>query len=339
MRHLPLLLISLMLMDSAQPCVAVSAGDEMPNPIISTALADPSVIVHDGRLYLFATKDPWGGEDLACYSTADFKTWENHPLNWPTYAACESPTKRDSRVWAPEIIRGPDGRFYLYVSVGSEVYGGVARHPLGPWENITGGNGPIISDQSEHGIHTIDASPFIDDDGRIYLFWGSGWNWVNGRCLVVELEADMHTFKGEPRDITPPGYFEAPHLIKRHDRYYLMYSDGKTIEKSYQVRYAVAHHPMGPFHEEGRNSPILTTDESREIWGPGHHSVFRLGDQDYIAYHRHQRPYDPTPLRRQVCFDRLDFDAEGWIKPVVPTDSGIRVPPGSLQPPEDAFSP
>jgi arabinoxylan arabinofuranohydrolase len=52
----------------------------------------------------------------------------------------------------------------------------------------------------------IDAEAFIDDDGQAYLYWGSGLNWVNGKCWAVKLRPDMVTFDGEVRDVTPPGF-------------------------------------------------------------------------------------------------------------------------------------
>ena len=286
------------------------------NPIFEEPLADPSIVQYAGRFYLYATRDPWGGDTLACKSTADFKTWTDHPLNWPTKDACDSISGNDNNVWAPSVIQGRNGRFYMYVSVGSEVYCGVAPHPTGPWKNVFDSGRPLIRTQKAQGIHTIDSEVFIDDDDRVYLYWGSGWNWVNGHCLVAELADDMHTFISEPKEITPPGYFEAPFMLKRNGRYYLMYSDGKTIDDTYKVRYAIGDSPTGPFSAEGPNSPILVSDAERDIFGPGHHAIFQLNGKDYIAYHRHKDRYQAETLQRQICFDRLKFDQAGNILPV-----------------------
>ena len=67
--------------------------------------------------------------------------------------------------------------------------------------------------------------------------------------------------------------FEAPHMIKRFGKYYLMFSDGKAIDATYKIGYAVGDSPMGPF-TEGVNSPILTTTADSTTYGPGHHTVF-----------------------------------------------------------------
>src|SRR3989337_2628535 len=93
------------------------------------------------------------------------------------------------------------------------------------------------------------AEVFMDNDGAVYLYWGSGWDWVNGKCFAVRLKDDMVTFDGEPVDVTPEHYFEAPVVFRHVDRYYLMYSDGITMKDTYQIHYAVGSSPLGPFEE------------------------------------------------------------------------------------------
>lgn len=308
---------------------AMAASSELPsglcpdsgNPILPGYYADPSVVTHDGRYYLYATLDPWGGETLGCWSSEDFANWEFHELNWPTKAACTSPTSKDAMVWAPSVVQGIDGAFYMYVSVGSEIWVGFANHPLGPWQNLLGDQ-PMIPEDFRPGYHMIDGEAFIDDDGQPWLYWGSGWNWTNGKCWVVPLEADMVTFAGEVVDVTPPHFFEAPLMVKRDGRYYLMYSDGKTIEDTYQVHYAVGDSPTGPF-VEAPNSPILVSDHSQNILSPGHHTVVELEGEHYILYHRHSIPFDPEVVGRQVCMEPLEWDEHGWIRNIRPSHDGV----------------
>ncbi|WNH09091.1 family 43 glycosylhydrolase [Thalassobellus suaedae] len=115
--------------------------------------------------------------------------------------------------------------------------------------------------------HMIDAEAFIDDDGQAYLYWGSGLNWVNGHCFIVKLNSDMVSFNEEDiKDITPPHYFEAPFMLKRSNKYYLMYSDGKCTNSTYKVRYSVGEAPFGPW-TEGKNSPILSTSKDSTTLG------------------------------------------------------------------------
>ena len=290
------------------------------NPILPGYFADPSLVQHAGKAYIYATLDPWGDRTLGCWESTDFKSWSYRVLNWPTKEACKSSSSGGSAVWAPSVVRAKNGMFYMYVSVHNEVWAGIADHPLGPWRNVLGDR-PLIPGNFKPGFHMIDAEGFVDDDGTGWLYWGSGHGWKNGRCWAVKLKSDMVTFDGEVHDVTPANYFEGPILVKRGGRYFLMNSTGITINDNYQVHYAVGDNPLGPFVEPA-NSPILVTDKARNIISPGHHTVFRFGDKDYILYHRHSIPFDPKVVGRQVCVDELKFTADGLIEKVVPTHEG-----------------
>ena len=296
------------------------------NPILPGYYADPSILQDGGMVYIYATIDPWGGKTVGCWESPDWKHWTFHHLNWPTKGACTSPTSKDSMVWAPSVVKGADGKFHMVVSVGSEVWAGVADSPLGPWKNALGDK-PMIPGDFRPGYHMIDAELFQDDNGHAYVYWGSGWDWKNGRCWAAKLKSDMATLDGEVHDVTPPNYFEAPFMMKHGGRYYLMYSAGKTIEKSYRVHYSVGDAPLGPF-TEGRNSPVLVSDEAAGILSPGHHAVFFKDGEPFILYHRHSIPFDPKFVGRQVCADRIFFAGDGMLEKVEPTHAGAKFSQG-----------
>lgn len=311
-----LLSVALGAMAEVQKSEVSGRSADCTNPVLPGYYADPSLVQYDGKSYIYATLDPWGGETLGCWESADFRNWTYRELNWPTKAACTSSTSRGAMVWAPSVIQGVDGKFYMYVSVGSEVWAGVAEHPLGPWKNLLGDR-PLIPEDYKPGFHMIDAEAFIDDDGQAYLYWGSGWNWTNGKCWAVKLAPDMNTFVGAVHDVTPPNFFEAPIMVKRHGRYFLMYSDGKTTIDTYQVHYAVGDSPFGPF-TEAENSPVLKTDHALNVLSPGHHTILSHQGQDYILYHRHSIPFDRKFVGRQICIDPLEFLPGGTIKTLKP---------------------
>jgi beta-xylosidase len=286
------------------------------NPIVPGYFADPTVIKEGSTYYIYATIDPWGGDELAVFETKDFKTFTRKHINWPTKKACTSATSNSSMVWAPSVRKGPGGKFYMYVAAGSEVWAGVSNHPLGPWKNIKPDNSPLVGAKDFPAVHNIDADIFIDDDGQAYLYWGSGFNWVNGHCMAVKLKKDMFSFDGTAKEITPSHYFEAPHMVKHKGKYYLMFSEGKAIDATYQVGYAVGNSPLGPW-VAGVNDPILSTAADSSTYGPGHHTVFSAKGQDYILYHRIY-PQKEQYVLRQLCIDSLNFDAKGNIKKVKP---------------------
>jgi beta-xylosidase len=286
------------------------------NPIINGYYADPTIVKQDSVYYIYATIDPWGGEELAVLVTKDFVHFNKKHINWPAKKACTSPTSGGALVWAPSVVKAKDGKFHMYVSVGSEVWAGISEKPLGPWKNAKADNSPLINSQFFPGYHMIDAECFIDDDGEAYLYWGSGLNWINGKCFAVKLKNDMVTFDGAPKDVTPPNYFEAPYMLKRNGTYYLMYSEGKAIDPTYKIRYSTGKTPFGPW-TEGPTSPILATSSDSTTVGPGHHTVFLDKGQDYILYHK-IFPQKENFVLRQLCIDSLNFDHNGNIKRITP---------------------
>ncbi len=295
-------------------CKSQVTSERISNPIMEGYFADPTIIKQGKSFYIYATIDPWGGDELAVFETVDFKKFKRHHLTWPTKKLCTSSTSGGAMVWAPSVVKAPNGKFYMYVSVGSEVWAGISEHPLGPWRNAKVDNTPLITANANPGVHAIDADCFIDTDGQPYLYWGSGLNWVNGHCLAVKLKPDMITFNGIPRDITPPNYFEAPHMLKYKGNYYLMYSNGKAIDATYNIRYSVSSSPFGPW-KEGLNSPILSTSADSTIIGPGHHTIFQERDQLYILYHK-IFPQKKDIVLRQLCLDSLQIDSYENVKKV-----------------------
>ncbi|MBM6577545.1 family 43 glycosylhydrolase [Microvirga sp. SRT01] len=295
------------------------------NPLLPGYFADPSIVRDKGRWYIFATIDPWGDDRLGLWQSDNGRDWTFSTPDWPTKRAATSPTSGDAKVWAPSVVQAKDGRWWMYVSVGNEIWVGTAPSAAGPWRDANGGK-PLVNKAFAPKYHMIDAEAFIDDDGQAYLYWGSGWNWTNGHCFVAKLKPDMIGFDGPVRDVTPTNYFEGPFMVKANGRYVLTYSDGNTTKDTYKVRYAVGATPFGPF-TEGATSPILQTDAARQVISPGHHAVFRSGGKPYILYHRQGLPFDSagTDVKRQVAVDALLFAANGTIAKVIPTHAGAAV--------------
>lgn len=88
--------------------------------------------------------------------------------------------------------------------------------------------------------------------------------------------------------------------------------------------YAVGDSPFGPFQRVGN---VLKQDLKMGT-GAGHHSVLQVPgtDQWYIIYHR-RPPGDAEGNHREVCIDRMKFDAAGRIQPVQMTKRGVAAQP------------
>ena len=174
----------------------------------------------------------------------------------------------------------------------------------------------------------IDSQVFIDDDGTAYLFWG------NGQLYVAKLNEDMMSFDGEIKKITPRHFTEAIFVVKRKGKYYFTWSEGNTENPDYRVRYGVSDSPM----DTPQGCDVILsqdhTDDSR-IQCTGHHSILNVPGTDdwYICYHRFNIPTTVSVgggfyagSHREVAMDRMEFDENDGIKPILATLRGITEP-------------
>ncbi|MCF7731058.1 MAG: family 43 glycosylhydrolase [Akkermansiaceae bacterium] len=118
-------------------------------------------------------------------------------------------------------------------------------------------------------------------------------------------------------------FVEGSYMIKRDGTYYLLYSSGALHDGSYSVHYATAKHPFGPFTAPV-NNVVLKSNGDLTTKGPGHNSVLKFKNDYYIVYHQHNQPHEGAKgVFRQTCADRMEFGADGTIKQVVPTQTGV----------------
>lgn len=123
-------------------------------------------------------------------------------------------------------------------------------------------------------------------------------------------------------------FVEGSYMLKRDGIYYLLYSSGALHDGTYSVHYGMGKSPFGPFITPPDNV-LLKSNAEQTTQGPGHNSVLKFKDQYYIVYHQHNQPHEGSKgIFRQACADKLEFNADGTLKKVVPTQTGV----GALQP-------
>lgn len=295
------------------------------NPILPGYYADPTIKKFGDIYYIYATTDNEmlaSGAPTVWYSK-DFQNWYNYTMEIPSLSSVDL-----RNFWAPDIVEGKDGKYYLYFGncqAGCNIYGYVSDTPTGPWTKLNEDDTPVIAhNYPRPGFPSLDAQFFTDTDGKVYAYWGT-WVHYNGGYAVGELNTDtmkdMVNSTNIPLEQTP-NPFEAAYMMKKGDKYILMYSGDSCHDETYKVRYAYSNSPYGPF-TPGENNPILSTNEDKTVHGPGHHSVLQDGDDDYIVYHRHDYPMTRGGLSRQVCIDKMIFENDSVIKAVVPSHKGI----------------
>jgi beta-xylosidase len=337
-------------------CCAALAGAaaQAANPVVPGWYADPEIRIFAGRYWLYPTYSADAGTArqasaftpeqqrmraradliwapflkqtfLDAFSSPDLVHWTRHErvldvadVSWAAYA-----------VWAPSAI-AYRGKYYLFFGANDirsdAQLGGigvaVSDRPEGPFRDALGK--PLVG-AIRNGAQPIDQMVFQDDDGAVYMYYG-GWKHANVVRLAPDLLgvvpfADGTTYK----EITPdPAYVEGPFMAKRNGVYYFMWSEGEWTGPDYRVAYAMSDSPTGPFKRIG----TILEQDGRIARGAGHHSIARLpGTDDWvIAYHR--RPLGETDgNHRETAIERLYFNADGTIRPVVMTNEGVGARP------------
>ncbi|KAL6229982.1 hypothetical protein BDW75DRAFT_234766 [Aspergillus navahoensis] len=304
------------------------------NPVFPGWYADPEARIFNGQYWIYPTYSAAYEEQtfFDAFSSPDLLAWTKHPaiLNFSGI-----PWSTNRAAWAPSVARRPrpansvpesigsdpdvEYDYFMYFSAGDGAGIGVAKSttglPEGPFVDAIGK--PLVP-ETIFGAEAIDAQLFQDDadgDNRIWLYFG-GWS----HAIVVEMNEDMVSLKGEYLEITPEGYVEGPWMLKRNGIYYFMYSVGGWGDDSYGVSYVTGPSPTGPFS----STPTQILRGNGQVGtSTGHNSVFTPdGKAYYIAYHR-RYVNDTARDHRVVCIDRMEFDLEGNILPVNITIEGV----------------
>jgi inosine-uridine nucleoside N-ribohydrolase len=305
------------------------------NPILPGWYADPEAIIMDGKYWIFPTSSLSYDEQvfLDAFSSKDLVNWEKH-----SHIIDSASVKWVKRaMWAPAIVKKSDN-YYLFFAANDiqtpdskwwnpkihtpgEIGGigvAIASKPEGPYKDYLGK--PLIN-RFYNGAQPIDQFVFRDKTGKYLIYFG-GW----GHCNVGQLKDD---FTGlEPfadgdtvKEITPDGYVEGSFMFVKNGKYYFMWSEGDWMGPDYCVAYSIADSPFGPFK---RICKVL--EQNPEIAnGAGHHSVIQVPGSDnwYIVYHRRPKG-DTDPNHRVTCIEKMEFDENGYIKPVKITTEGVK---------------
>ena len=292
------------------------------NPVFPGWYADPEGKIYGKEYWIFPTFSAPYKEQvfMDAFSSKDLTNWKKHERIIDTSAIKWA----EMAMWAPSVIER-NGKYFLLFGANDiqsdTQHGGigvaVAEKPEGPYSDYLGK--PLI-DKFHNGAQPIDQFVFEDADGQLYLIYG-GWR----HCNIVKLKDDLSGI--EPmndgtlfREITPKGYVEGPFMFIRNNKYYFMWSEGGWTGPNYSVAYAISDSPFGPWERIGK---ILQQDPDIGT-GAGHHSVMQLPgkDQYYIVYHR--RPLNQKDRNaRETCIDKMEFDENGFIKPVILTKNGV----------------
>ncbi|MFI3261990.1 MAG: family 43 glycosylhydrolase [Rikenellaceae bacterium] len=281
------------------------------NPILKLGdpkflyLADPSAEVFNGKVYVYCSHDQPDAvnyssmQDYVVIESSDLKTWTNHGVV----------LKPREYSWAQGQMNAPDAAYkdgwYYYYFPFDKTHIGVAksRNPEGPWEEAVTSAITAI----------FDPTVFVDDDGQAYIYGNDhkidigdkGWH-----VMGAKLKDNMVELDGEWQRLSEETVNEAVHIFKREGKYYF------TARKGAGTAYFMADSPM-PTKDKGYAKFMgYITPEQKDA--PAHNSFIEFNNQWYIFYQRgdvNAGSYN----RRSACFDKIYFNEDGTIQPVVYT--------------------
>lgn len=309
--------------------------------------------VFGDRLYLYGSHDRFGGtayceNDYVCWSAPmdDLTCWQYEGV---IFRREQAPNADKGYLYAPDVIQGPDGRYYLYYAISGDTTVSVAvcDTPAGAYAflgHVRHADGvPFGCKRGD--VNNFDPGLLRDDDGRIYLYTGFAPKGARLRAkkeadgllcnggYVVELAADMLTVVSSPVQTIPGlvpaagtpfdghAYFEASSPRKIDGVYYLLWSS----VLSHELCYATSNSPMGPFTFGGTIISIADlgyhgNQTPQNYTGNTHGGLVEVQGQWYVFYHRHT---NRCAFSRQACAEPVTLLPDGSIPQCEITSSGL----------------
>ncbi len=289
--------------------------------------------IPDGEPYVFEDPDNPGKHRVYIFGSHDMLKWMYCGLDQVLWSApvdslvqwrydgviFESKTDgngnplRDNGLgdvlFAPDIAERvlPDGKKEYWLFPNNQAGGRngmVARadRPDGPY-TVTNffSDRPTESD----GVLRFDPAVFVDDDGRVYGYWGFGKSYaaeLDPKTMATvkpgtEIVEDLMTgFESEGND----RFFEASSIRKIKDKYVFIYSrmtaEGEfgLPRTNYTLAYAYSDNPLGPYTYGGTIIDGRGRDTDRDgkpmetatTNGNTHGSIAEVNGKWYVFYHR-----------------------------------------------------
>lgn len=286
--------------------------------------------VHDPSTILKLGDDYWcftTGAGVRSFRSRDLRLWTPGPRAFDDVPEWTAPfTGGNDRLWAPDIIRAADGRYFLFYSASSfgknvSAIGLATNRTLDPsdpqyrWVD----QGPVVTSSRADNFNAIDPAATFDADGKLWLSFGSFWSGIKlieldprtGRRVAAESPVHALAHKAQ---------IEAPFIHRRGDAYYLFVNWGwccRGVRSTYNIRVGRSDRITGPYVDrDGKKltdgGGTLVLESQGSVIGPGHASIVSEGGRESLAFHF----YDATNNGRATLGIRpLTWSADGW--PVV----------------------
>ncbi len=212
-------------------------------------------------------------------------------------------------LYAPDIavVANADGTktYYLFPNDQAGNRNGLiakSNRPDGPFEVC---NWSTDDPNQVNGIYGFDPAVFVDDDGRVYGYWGFRHSYAAeiDPATMCTVKPGTQVVDGMVSSLDEPGpfrFFEASSIRKIQDKYVFIYSrwtepgEFGLPDTNYTLAYAYSDHPLGPWTYGGtiidaRGREVNEqgdTIASGVVSGNTHGSICQINGQWYVFYHR-----------------------------------------------------
>jgi xylan 1,4-beta-xylosidase len=241
------------------------------------ATADPAIVVFRGDYYLFSTNQ------AGYWWSSDMSRWNFVPRKFlkPDNETLKTGEKVYDDLCAPAPLVMNDALYLL---------GSTYTQDFPIWKSTN----PQVDDWSEarsaFPVGAWDPAFFLDDDGRLYLYFGSSndkptygqeidprsFEPIGKPTELLRLHDDIHGWErfGEANDNTwLRPFIEGSWMTKHAGKYYLQYGGPGTEFSGYGDGVYVGDRPLGPFTYQAHNP--FSYKPGGYARGAGHGSTFQ----------------------------------------------------------------
>ena len=227
-------------------------------------------------------------------------------------------------LWAPDVIRVGQ-KLFLYYSVSTfgkndSAIGLAVGESMDPasaqwqWQD----RGPVLISRSTNRFNAIDPAIFRDDDGSLWMTFGSFWDGIH--IVALDSVTGLRRNPDQPVRLAWTPEIEAPFQSKREGYYYLFVNWGKCcrgVKSTYEIRVGRSRAVSGPYVDRSgtdlrERGGTMVLESKEPAIGPGHASIHERDGREWLVHHYYDGELDGRPRLRMV---RLTWDADGW--PVV----------------------
>ncbi len=306
---------------------------------------DPSSIVQcKDEYWVFYT-----GRGVPSYHSKDLVKWERGPAVFktaPAWVAGTVPENRNLSCWAPDVMKVGD-HYLLYYSVSSmgkmTSAIGLATNPTldpnDPAYHWTDEGVVVRTQEGQPGdaYNAIDPSVFHDNDGSLWLTFGSYWTGIK----LIQLDPQTGKRIAPDSKIYSLAYnssIEASYLCRHDDYYYLFVNwDGccQGTNSSYNIRIGRSKTVTGPYLDKvgadmlHSGGSIFLATKIGPLIGPGHAGTLSAEGKNWFTsdFEGDVRMNG----RATLAIMPLKWNADGWpeatvndVKPNSPEKSATK---------------